>query len=58
MLETKLSDLVGERSYMFFDSLGFSCSWLQLPPAEWADCADFTKARDFAVTVKTTNDVC
>ena len=32
--EIKLSDLVGERSYMLFHLLGLSCSWLTLPLVE------------------------
>ena len=43
--ETKLSDFVGERSYMLFDLLGLSCSWLTLPLAEWDECPDYIQSR-------------
>ena len=38
--ETELSDLIDERSYMLFDLLDLSCSWLTLPSAEWDECPD------------------
>ena len=55
--ETTLPDLIGERSYMLFNLLGLSCSWLTLPSAEWDKCPDYIQARAFVTTVKTTNDV-
>ena len=42
---------------MLFDQQGLGCSWLTLPSAEWDECPDYTKARVFVATVKTTNDV-
>ena len=43
--ETKLSDLIGERSYMLFDLLGLSCSWLTLPSAKWDECPYYIQSR-------------
>ena len=55
--ETKLSDIIGEHSYMLFDQLGLSCSWLTLPSAEWDECPDYIQARAFVATVKIMHDV-
>ena len=38
--ETELSDLIDERSYMLFDLLDLSYSWLTLLSAEWDECPD------------------
>ena len=53
---TKLMDLVGEKSYLLFTLLGVGTDWLSKNPVEWEDDLDYLKAKTFCRTVKTVND--
>ena len=44
-------------SWFPFQLLGLTDSWLKLPPAQWDQDEDFLEMREFAHSVKLTNDV-
>ena len=54
--ETTLPDLVGQKSYLFFDILGIDYSWLNRSPEFWHEELEYKRAEMFARTVKTVND--
>ena len=54
---TELVDLVTSESIKFFNILGLDFHWLEMNPDKWEEDLNFKKAREFARTVKVTNDV-
>jgi hypothetical protein len=55
--DTKLEDLVGERSFLVFSLLKVSYSWLSEPQAKWSESPGYNKIGQFVNTAKTVNDV-
>ena len=53
---TKIEDLVGPGSYLFFSILGAGWQWLNKDPAQWREDPDYKELADFVRTVKVTND--
>ena len=53
---TKIEDLVGPGSYLFFSILGAGWPWLNKDPAQWREDPDYKELADFVRTVKVTND--
>ena len=54
---TELSNLVTEESLDFFSIIKVDNNWLEQPVDSWEDNADYTTAKTFVFTVKTTNDL-
>ena len=54
---TKLEDLISPISWFPFHLLGLKESWLKLPQAQWKEDRDYLEMKDFARSVKLTNDV-
>ena len=55
--DTEIADLMTPHSFKFFTILGLDYSWLGKKPDEWEMDESFRTARDFARTVKVTNDI-
>ena len=53
---TKLVDLVGSKSHMFFHILGVECNWLAKDPKHWEEDQEYLRAERFVRNVKTVND--
>ena len=54
---TKLEDLLGDRSFLIFSLLKIGYGWLSTPVDDWEDNLDYVKAQTFVRTAKTVNDV-
>ena len=54
---TTLSDLVGPKSFLFWEILGTGYEWLRLDPGVWEESDDYNEMRDYVRSVKVTNDV-
>ena len=54
--ETKLSDLVGEKSDIFFRILDLDYTWLAMDPNVWEEEIEYKRAEEFVRNVKTVND--
>ena len=54
---TTLCDLVGPKSFLFWDIMMLGYEWLRLDPGLWEESDDYNELRDYVRTVKVTNDV-
>ena len=54
---TQLHDLLTKESLKFFSVIKVDDNWLEQPVDSWEDNADYTTAKTFVHTVKTTNDL-
>ena len=54
--DTKLEDLVGERSFLIFSLLKVSHSWLSEPQAKWSESPEYSKIEQLVKTAKTLNN--
>ena len=54
---TQLHDLLTKESSEFFSVIKVDDNWLEQPVDSWEDNADYTTAKRFVHTVKTTNDL-
>ena len=55
-MQYELPDFVGNGSLFLFDVIGFSKEWLTEPVAQWESFDFFLEMKEFAKTVKITND--
>ena len=54
---TKLEDLLVDRSFLIFSLLKIGYGWLSTPVDDWEDSLDYVKAQTFVRTAKTVNVV-
>ena len=54
---TKISSLIGQNSWLLFETLGVNTKWLKTPVQTWEKNEDYLKAMNYLKNIRVVNDV-
>ena len=53
----KIPSMIGQNSWLLFETLGVNTEWLKTPVQTWEENEDYLKAMNFLKNIRVVNDV-